>query len=411
MSEFVDTVVAAKTEDAPARGFSTGRVVQESLDEGNVTAHVEGDSFSEHRERHIPDAVLAKIDALAKSKPADVATDGETTGEEDPPEEQTNEEVALVEDKPTEETPTEEAKAEASPGADDLAALKAERDRFEDANRRLLVELETERKRPAAQTRPALLDAAESLYLEDAIGGLRHYLAAALGVEKADDPKVEQELRDLYLDLSAKEIGVTPDPAHQAKREAARTRQLWDREKRQRTAEEQRKANEGQQDADAKKAEAASAYIAPRLQQKASDYPLLTQLAEVFDGEKPEALIWKVLERESKTGRIALTADDDANIAAAAKLIESHYQALVDKVGKAKPVSQPSTAKPAKPSAVTSASQEQRQSHGARTLTTADASVAPAAPPAKKPAPKKDEPPKFKSNEERKQWALRHLKG
>ena len=405
MSEFVDTVVN-KAEDAPARGFSSGRIAQETLEEGDVVARGEGDSFSEHRERNIPESVLAKIDALAKKTEA---VEDAPTGEEDPVEEQPTEEPALVAEN---ETTEEAAKVEPEKPAPDMTAtLKAERDRFEAANRALVAELEAARKAPrVADSRSPLLDAAESTYLEDPIAGLRHYIAAALGVEKVDDPKVEQELRDLYLDLSAKEIGVTPDPAHQAKREAARTRQLWDREKRQRTAEEQRKANEGQQDADTKKAEAAAAYIAPRLQSKASDYPLLTQLAEVFDGEKPETLLWKVLERESKTGRIALTADDDANIAAAAQLVEAHYQALVDKVGKAKPISPPSTAKPETATAVTSASKDQRQSHGARTLTTADASVAPATPPAKKPAPTKQEPPKFKSNEERKQWALRHLK-
>lgn len=399
MSEFTDTAAAAKTDDAQRGGFGSGRVINETLEEGSISASADGDSFSENFGRDIPESTLAKIDAMVKARRGDATED---TGEEDAPDGEHAEEPVLVAEK---DAPAEVV--EAKPAAD---PWKAERERYETANRDLLAELEAERAKPrTAASRSPMLDTAEESYLDDPIAGVRHYLAAVLGVDKADDPKVEQELRDLYLDLTAKEIGTSPDPAHQAKREAARTRQMWDREKRQRTAKEQEKANEGQQDADAKKADAGAAYIAPRLQQTASDYPLLTNLAEVFDGMKPEALLWKVLERESKTGRLTITADDDANIAAAAKIVESHYQTLVDRVGKAKPVSNTSTA-PADKAAVTSASKDQRQGHGARTLTTTDASVAPATPPATKPAPKKDEPPKFKNNEERKQWALRHLK-
>lgn len=291
---------------------------------------------------------------------------------------------------------------------------------LETANQRLLAELEAERGKSKSAPAPdkLLADAHES-YVEDQLGGLRKFIASSLGITDPNDKAIDAELQDLYTDLTANRLGVTPDPAHEAKREAARARNLFARDKRQRKAEGTTSADQAEAEAEAKKAQAASEFIGSRLQEKrsdgrslADDHPLLTGLAPLLDGMPPEKLLWQVLQRETKTGRIVLTDDDNANISAAAKLIETHYQGLVDKVAKAKPstFSSPSTAPPSgttPPAATTSASPDTRQSPAARTITSADASVAPATPPAPKPDPEK--PPKFRSDKDRRAWALRNL--
>jgi len=405
MDNFEDAVTA-RPASAEGRGFSSRAPVSETIEEGDTDGNVknDADSFTDGAPsgrsmgKVADERIAAAETARAERKAAAQAALGEEApDEEDPPEGE--EPVVVVEP------------VAAAPAVPDEHRVRA--DRLEAANRSLVEELDAYRKRPAPAPKH-LHDDAEDLYLEDSMGSLRRYVARSLGIEKIDDPKVDQELRDLYADWTSLEIGVTPDPAHQAKREAARTRQLWDREKRQRTADEQKKANEGSADADTQKATAAAEFISPRLAQKAGDYPLLTKLAETFDGMKPEMLLWKVIERESKTGRLVLTADDDANIAAAAKLVEDDYAKIRERIIAAIPpptqITPPSTAKPSAPApaAAPSASKEARQSHGSRTLTAADASVAPATPPAKKP-PNDTPPKKFKSNAERQEWALRHL--
>lgn len=408
MDDFQDTSIARPS--TSERGFSARAPISETIEEGDTDGTVknDADSFTDGgpAERSMGKAAEERIEAAATARAARKAA--AQAAEEEEPDETETEKPVDPHEPPDEDAAAVKSAAVAAPAAHPDTERAT---RLEMHNRKLIDELDAVRKRPTAA--PARLhDDAEDLYLEDSMGGLRRYVARSLGIEKLDDAKVDAELRDLYADWTSAEIGVTPDAAHQAKREAARTRQLWDREKRQRTAEEQKKANEGSADADTQKATAAAEFISPRLAQKAGDYPLLTSLAEVFDGMTPSALLWKVFERETKTGRLVLTADDDLNIANAAKLVEEHYAALVDKVAKANPQPlsvTPSTAKPIAEAtaAASSASKEPRQSHGTRTLTAADASVAPATPPAKKSTT--DQPPKFKSNEERKKWALRHL--
>lgn len=300
------------------------------------------------------------------------------------------------------------------PAIDPHAEYKTQIARYEAANQQLLSELDDERKKPRDSEDVKLLREASTAYLEDSENALRKFVAASLGVTDPAAPEVDAELRLIYGDLTAKMLGVTPDEAHQAKRDAARARQLWARENRQRKAEEQSNSDKATRDAEAKAEEGAATYIGTQLGTKASDYPLLTNLSQVFDGVPAGTLVWKVIQRETKAGRIdPKTQSDEQMIAIAARKIEDHYTGLLAKANQAIPKPNPSTATPSgnpPPAANKSASPDQRQSPAARTLTTADASVAPATPPAQKPKPKDDKPPEFKNDDERKKWAMRHLR-
>jgi hypothetical protein len=327
-------------------------------------------------------------------------------------------ELVVDPDAPPGEAKPVVAKVEAAPAADDpVAKLQAEISKREAANRALYEEFETFKKTPR-EVAPAdkLLQEAAKSYLDDETAALRKFIAAGLGVADPNAPEVEAEMRDLYSDWTAKELGVTPDTAHQAKRDAARTRRQWEREKRERKAQEQSSSAQPAQDEQAKaEKDAADNFITPTLASKSADFPYLTSLAQELHGITPGLLVAKVIRREIKTGRLDPNQSDEALVTAAAKLVETDYQALVEKINKAKPPSlssPPSTAQPnGKPSAAASSARpDTRQSHGARTLTAADASVAPATPPASKPAKKDDKPPQFKSDEERRKWALRHLR-
>jgi len=357
--------------------------------------------------RLIPDSVKEKIAAIVKGqKPvaADPDEPAETGADE---EDKDDPDAPPGEPKPADVEAKPETKAETPAEPDPVAQLRSEIARRDEANARLLAELESTKKQPAPST--GFVPKAD--YLDDSLANLREYLAHQLGVA-TDSKEVDTELALLYTDLTAKELGVTPDATAQATREAARARQLWAREKRQRTADKQEVPKVSDE---TEKATQAAAFIGNRLTTiKATErYPLLTSLSEDLHGQKPEVLLWRVIQSGIQTGRLDAKSDDDALIDAAAKEIETRYQALIAKANQAIPKPKPSTEPPngLKPSAAaTSASKDAGQSHGARTLTAADASVAPATPPAKKPKPKTDEPPKFKNDDERRDWALRHLR-
>lgn len=390
--------------------------VVESITEKHSRGGGITESYSDGKPgRELPQAVRERIEKLEKEIAAeDVESD--EPAKADPA--VADEDPKLVAERAAAADPAKPVVTPpaAAPAVDEH---KTRADTFEAANQKLVAELEAERAKPrdAAPAHKALSEASDG-YIDDQLGSFRKFVATSLGIEDPNDKRVELEIHDFYTDLTAKILGVTPDPAHEAKRESARTRQLVDRDKRARKAEDATTTEKAQAQAEADKVEKAAGFIGNRLQVKradgrslADDHPLLTQFAESLDGMKPEALLWKVLERETKTGRIVMTADDDANIAAAAKLVEAHYQSLADKIVKATPsksstATTPSGDKP--PAATTSASKETRQSPGTRNLTTADASVAPATPPATKPTTETKKP-KFKSDKERREYALRHL--
>lgn len=385
---------------ATARMIGTAPI-EEEFSEGSYGKPVTGgreETFSERREvRPLSEGILSKIEEAEKrGRPVVAAPVVETVTD-----------APVVADAPAPAADAARPVVAApviAPIPDDVTALKAERDRFEQANRALIAEMETVKAKPAPVPHKMLSEASES-YLEDTTLSLRKFLAASLGIEDPADKRVTDELKDLYQDLTAAELGVTTDTAHQAKRDAARAIQLLAREKRERKAEVVKPAETQAPDT--------AAFIGNRLSAQRSDgksladsYPLLVKFSQTLDRLPPEKLLAKVLAHETKTGRIAVTADDDAMIAAAATLVENHYQALADEFGKAKP---PSTAQQPTPPTTTSASKDASQHKAARNLTTADASVAPATTPAPKIDATTEKRPKFKTDKERREWALRHI--
>lgn len=413
--DFTDTVVTRESRASGEDRVVSRAPIQETMEEGDTRSMVDvgEDSFPDSGmgDRVLSSELLAKIDALGKK--------------DEPEDDDTSEQAAGT--APSQErgagTTTQSETPAAAPAP--TAAAKDDRDeriaRYEAANKRLLAELETERGKPAPESASVHKLAVEALaeYLDNPRDSIRKFIAAALNVEDPKHADVDEELAGHYQDLTAKELGVSLDTAVQAKRQAALTRHLVAREKRERLAQGTTTAGKAQQDAATRQADGAAEFIGNRLSVKrdegktlADEYPLTMAFAHRLDGMKPEMLLWKVMERESQTGRLVLTEDDDANVRTAARLIEDHYQALADDIVKARTKNQPpSTAKPSdkSPAAATNARQDKRQDHGARAITATDASVAPnTTPPAKKPDAT-SERPKFKSNKERQDWALRHL--
>lgn len=422
---FVDEVVqsnspsrAAKAQTAPLE-LVEGERGRAKPTAPPPTEAAAGDDIPVASGRVLPQSVRDRFAAMnaARAEPSDDDPDappGDTA--------QASNAAPVETDADPDAPPGEAAPAAAKPqvppsAADDpVSKLQAEIAKRDAANRALYEEFEAYKKQPRdVSSADKLLQEAAKSYLDDETVALRKFIAAGLGLADHNAPEVEQELRDLYGDLTAKELGVTPDTAQQAKREAARTRRQWEREKRERKAQEQSLSTAPAQDAQAKEDQEAAQYIGTKLSPKSADYPLLTTLANDLDGMPPELVIAKVIRREIKTGRLDKNQSDEDLIAAAAKIAESRYQALRDMFTKASPTpsQSPSTATPnGKPSAAASSARpDTRQSHGARTLTAADASVAPATPPASKPKHKDDDkPPPGASDEEKKKWALRHLR-
>lgn len=349
----------------------------------------------------LPDAIEARIAALsAKDEPV-----VETVETVEPVE--GVEKLEDLEAKPVEEaTPVAETE---SPAAD---PVKTEIERYQQANAQLVAELEALRGAPPELPEHLTkLDKAASSYLDDDIGSVRAYIAHAIGVEP-DAKEVDAELEYLYTSLTSKSLGVTPDPAHQAARENARTRQILAREKRERKAEGQASEAKVKAEAEAKAAREAAEFIGTRIDSKSA--PLTVALAEIVDGKPAGAVIWQTIQREARAGRFdkETMADDAKLIAAATKIVEDRYASIAARL--TPPPTKPSTVTPsaqapiANESSAKSAQPAPPPSSKARTLTNADASVAPAATPAKKPATTQEKP-KFKSDAERREWALRRL--
>lgn len=419
-----DELIDIPVSNPGARGAQNHAAIVD-IDEGNGRSAraIAPTTQPEHigaRAEHIPDggrvlpeSVKEKITALIAAKRVGATVDVEDDPDAPPGE---VEEVPVAEAAAGPATKADPAKPGAAIVAGDpIAELRAKIAGYEAHNRKLVDELEAVKKAPKADTSPTrkLLAEADADYIENTDGALRKFIASALGLEDPASPEVDAEIRDLYTDLTAKVLAVTPDGAHQAKREAARSKRLWDRERRQRKAEEQAHAGKTEQDAQSKAADAAADFIGNRFSTKRDAYPLTVALSETLDGMTPERLLWQVIQRETKTGRLDGTKPDDQLIADAAKIVEDHYASIAERVSKAKPATTtPSTAQPSvvkTPDVGASARPAERQGHGARTLTNTDASVAPATPPAK-PTPKKNERPVFKSDEEARHWATRHLR-
>jgi hypothetical protein len=176
------------------------------------------------------------------------------------------------------------------------------------------------------------------------------------------------------------------DENQKALRDNARTRLLLARDRREKADTEKKKVEPGNS-ADEINFETASKHAESLLATKvqggtsvADEYPLLMTLAQDFDGYKPTEVIARAIRRELETGTLNPNTSDLDMIRTVASKIEKHYDGVAKRIeaARAKNKKSDTTTPSVKPKAANEAGNEQRQSPGARTLTNAAASRAPA---------------------------------
>jgi hypothetical protein len=277
---------------------------------------------------------------------------------------------------------------EGDDGGDEAPALTETAARLEARNRELLTELETARKTPKAQRserETALVSAEASYYDEGSVPALRKFLSVIVGAAP-DSKEVDAELSGLYTDLTARELGVTLDDNQRNLRDNARTRLLLARDKREKVEADKKPVADNS--ADTVKYDDAAKHIDNLLITKgqsgtshADEYPMLMTLAEDFDGFKPGEVLARAIRREIETGSLDPKLSDIELVRSVAPKIEKHYAAVAKKIEAAtKKNKKTDTTTPSgkKPKVAVEESTEQRQSTGARTITNATASRAPA---------------------------------
>jgi hypothetical protein len=303
--------------------------------------------------------------------------------------------------------PTEPAKPAAASQPDpDLIARAA---RLEEHNAKLLAELETARAKPAAEPdeHTKTLHEIERNLSSDFVGSLRKLMALHAGL-KEDSPDLDQLMAGGYSEWTAKELKLQLDPAQQASIGTRRNTLLIERDKRERDA--AAKAAEAKAAADAE--QRSNAEYARQLDthletvKHGEKYPLMMALAPDLDGMSPGALLRTLVQRGIKSGEIPKEWTGDKLTEHYSNKIEAHYQKHIERIeavkAKAKPAAPPtSTAPQAQASDSTTDNKAGAPSNtGARTITNASASVAPASPPAATPsAPTPAGPPKRKAGE------------
>jgi len=438
MAQLVDVVVDTAQQGAPQaveiadrRGGSAPEKVRGKAPAPSGPLSVAADTHSvSSNGRALKDSVREKIAAIVASHRAE-----EADADEEAPDEEVAEasDDAEVDAAPAETADAEEddgdpidalaepaekpaAKAKAVPPSDieeRLKELEGVTERQRAALERYEQQLEAARKgsdETAAQ-RAARLDAAEQEYLSDPIKALHKHVAAVFGHDDENHEDVKKEVLDLFLDLTAHVSGATQDPAHQAKRQSDRTRREWEREKRSRAAGGKKDAEAAARAEREKQIDSIVADVDGRIKTDAEKFPHLTALAPLLDGKTAGRVIWEVVERGIARGDFKADEADDVLIAKAAKVAEQHYTQRADPLRAAITKPTTSTAKPAATAkTVAPAAQVEREkprtSKEAR-VTNADASVAPATPPASKPAPKAIP---LQNDEARRKHALRHLR-
>lgn len=409
--EIVDEVINHSAGGA-RRGF-TDRPVHEEAVETDGTARPERSSGSDDEIREVRGgrrafsekqwALIAKMEAGEGAEEAAEKFVDETA--KTPPATQlTNPRVPAV-------------PPDAAAKPDPAAEWSAERERLAQTNARLVADLEASRRAPSAPLSERLqhLDAAEKAYVDEGVGSaFRRFLGVVLNVPH-DSKEVDAELAGAYAELTAQELGVPLQEAVSAKREAARTRLALERDKRERKAESEKKAEPSVQDADAIPP-AAIEHFGNLLSERrdgvasiADDHPMLMAMSEHIDGMKPADMIARALKHEIKIGSLAPDADPATAIRSVAKKIESYYQSLGERFAKAKPTKQPDTtiSEASKTPPAKTTSQDQRQSTAPRTVNNAAASVAPATPP--KPDESKQTPKPRSKKEAREAVIAKHF--
>lgn len=420
MSEsVVDEVVSKRTASGPApraqieEAVSTdGSVTQnsnaeeETVREGGVLGRKLSDSTKK---------LLEKLEAGKNADDADDADDVPADGEPIDPDDEGL--VAPGEgEEPVETTDEGEKTVEEKAPVVDVWQEKATR--LESANRELLARIDTMSKSPKSAPSPriAALEAAEQAYVDEGpVAAIRKFISVVL--DSKDDAKdVDAELAGLYTDLTARELNVPLEQSHLAFREAARARLALARDKRERKAQSDA-ATQKPEEGGEQPSEQAVTFIDNQLRAKSADgkvfadeFPMLMTMAEHLDGASPGKLLAAVIKREIQVGNLDPKQPDDVLIRTAAQRIEQHYQGLAAKFPKPKTNSDTTKSNGAKPATAATGSKDQRQPTQARTINNASASVAPAtSPKTKKIEPQVEERPKFKSDKERRDWALRHL--
>lgn len=429
MPEFVDVVVetgntgVAPTPEVSSRDGSqpspvrVARAKEPPVDRLKVAADSHAVSSAG---RALKDSTREKIAAvLQANRDAQPAEDDEEAA--------TDVEVESVADavETAEEDDGEPIDAMAQPAAQAKVAAKAATSDVEER----LKELEgvTERQRAALERyeaqlaearktgeetlaqRTARLEAAETEYLSDPIKALHKHIAAVFGHDDENHDDVKKEVMDLFLDLTSHVGGVTQDPGHLAKRQSDRTRREWEREKKGRAASGKKADEAAAQEQRAKQVDGIIGEIDKVVQPDAEKYPLLTALAPHLDGKTPGRVIYELVEAGIKRGDFKADEPDDVLIAKAAKAAEAYYTKRADPLRSAlqpKSTATPTAAAKTTAPAAQVEREKPRTSKEAR-VTNADASVAPATPPAQKPAPKAIP---LQNDEARRKHATRHLR-
>lgn len=330
--------------------------------------------------------------------------------------------------------PAPEAKIEAKPDAKPESAteskpdteLSARIERLTEHNRRLAAENEQLRGgKYEPDERLKALDQIEELWTTDPIGALRKLVALNAGL-KEDSPKVEKLLSHAYHDWTGVELKVPLDPGKRGEIESERNRLLIERDRRKREADA--KAEQARQEAEqgSKRVTDQVNQLGERLKAEdhAKKFPLLMEHSQLFDGLRPEQLLFRVIGRGIAAGEFDKDTPDEKLLEHYSSEIEKYYKPRLDKLEahfKTKlepffkekfstPTSAPSTATPAQASESKTEPAADTHQAGVRTITNASASVAPPAPPAAAatpPAKNDTAPPKFRNEDERRRYYAR----
>lgn len=426
--ETEDTEVAFSAKSRAGNSGVARGMIHESVDPNTGDVKLltgkaaEADDVAEggERPRRFKDSTLALLDKLAEG--------GEGEGDE---EDVDPDDVGLVEGDEASDDGEDGEGDEGGDGSEETTDNKPNTEevvnewqqkatQYEEANARLVAELDAARKvKPVQRSEyeQTLVDAYQAYVDEGSVPALRKFVGAVLGAAP-DSKEVTAELAGLYVDLTAEEVGVPLDESQQAKREAARAKLQLARDKRERAESEKKTAAPVDSDEERSYAEAGR-YIENIITVKngqsetsiSDEYPLMVALAEDFDGYKPGELLARTIKLEVKKGVLTGRESEDVMIRHAARKIENYYDAVLKKADTARQRTQKSDTTKSGNAAAKPASKEKRQSTGAPTINNAKASVAPSTPPKTKQEKQKtkDEPPKFKSNKERQDWALRHI--
>lgn len=327
------------------------------------------------------------------------------------------------------EQPKTEAKSEAKPEppveAKPDAELSARVERLTEHNRKLAADLEQARGgRFEPDERLKTLDQIEELWSTDTIGALRKFVALNAGL-KEDSPDVDRLLSHAYAEWTGHELKVPLDPGKRGEIESARNRLLIDRDRRKRDADAKAKAAEAEAEQGSRRITEQVNSLGDRLKTEdhGKKFPLMMEHAQMFDGLRPEQLLFSVIRRGIAAGEFDEKTSDDKLIAHYSGEIEKYYKPRYDKLEahfkarlepyfKEKFATAPatSTATPAQASESRTEPAADTTQAGVRTITNASASVAPPAPPAvaaTPPAKNDTAPPKFRNEDERRRYYAR----